>query len=257
MLKFCSFCQQNIEVQKFQQFGGHRATCTKNPGSPAARLKQSQTLTKPRIVLEKQCPKCQSVFSIISISGIEHRPKKFCSSWCSHSRKQSLTTREKIRAANQKSVKRRCQSCSQEFLPRYKYQRFCSRSCINYVSNWSDKSRQKMSLVAKNRWNAAVRTIGWRNRFEPSYPESFFIARLEECKIDYRKEVQSGRYWIDFVVKSFAIEIDGSTHLSEEAKKHDRLKDQFLSSQGYNVIRIDWTSSNKYDIIKQTLARIA
>lgn len=88
--------------------------------------------------------------------------------------------------------------------------------------------------IGKSRWNN-----------EPSYPESFFMKVIEnefEDK-DYIREYPFSKYSLDFAweKKKRCIEIDGEQHQRfEEYSNRDKIKDQLLIDNGWQVLRISW-----------------
>lgn len=80
----------------------------------------------------------------------------------------------------------------------------------------------------------------------PSYAELFFMDVLRNNEIEYEFEKHVGKYFIDFAInsKNIALEIDGKQHLQKERMESDKLKDEFLKSNGWKVYRIQWKSIN-------------
>ena len=56
----------------------------------------------------------------------------------------------------------------------------------------------------------------------------------------FRREFPIPPYTVDFccVDQKLIIEIDGEAHVSEAGIQHDRVRDQFLTSLGYKILRI-------------------
>ena len=56
----------------------------------------------------------------------------------------------------------------------------------------------------------------------------------------FRREHPIPPYTADFfcVALGLVIEVDGKPHLTPEGMEHDRIKDQFLKSKGYAILRI-------------------
>lgn len=56
---------------------------------------------------------------------------------------------------------------------------------------------------------------------------------------NFRRQVPLGRYYADFACHSLklVIEIDGDTHGGDEAIAYDAVRDAFLRSEGYAVMR--------------------
>lgn len=88
--------------------------------------------------------------------------------------------------------------------------------------------------IGKSRWNN-----------EPSYPEKFFMKVIENEFLDkeYENEYPIGVYSADFCWPHLKkiIEVDGDQHQRfEEYKERDKRKDEFLISEGYQVLRVIW-----------------
>ena len=99
----------------------------------------------------------------------------------------------------------------------------------------------KMAHKEKRAWN--IGKSRWNNK--ESYPESFFrkVIENEFFDKDYVQEYAVGIYSIDFAWpnKKLAIEIDGDQHERfEEYKQRDMRKDQFLTEEGWLILRIKW-----------------
>ena len=74
-----------------------------------------------------------------------------------------------------------------------------------------------------------------------------WIRNRQCCKQKFRREYPIPPYTVDFccVEIGLVIEIDGEHHLTPEGIEHDRIRDRFLNSQGFQVLRIQG-----YDIIR-------
>jgi very-short-patch-repair endonuclease len=55
----------------------------------------------------------------------------------------------------------------------------------------------------------------------------------------FRKQVRLGPYYVDFACMhaKLVIEVDGITHDSDAARHNDSLRDDYLKSRGYTVLR--------------------
>lgn len=76
--------------------------------------------------------------------------------------------------------------------------------------------------------------------------------RLRNRKLDghkFKRHHPIGRYVVDFVCtdKKLVIELDGSTHLSDEARKRDGNRQKYLEGNGYVIMRF-WGDEVKDDI---------
>jgi very-short-patch-repair endonuclease len=58
--------------------------------------------------------------------------------------------------------------------------------------------------------------------------------------LGFRRQVPLGRYILDFVCHDLAlvVEVDGGQHFSAPQQSRDAVRDRWLASQGYRVIRI-------------------
>lgn len=136
-----------------------------------------------------------------------------------------------------------CNVCGKEYHPqprRYNQSIVCSPECriaYNRLPEQVERVRQK----AIERVNNGTHK-GWHSRANraPSYPERYFIDVFTNEGIEFEREVKCGRFFIDFVVGDLAIEIDGAQHEYPEYQERDRRKDEYLTSNGYQVIRIKW-----------------
>ena len=112
----------------------------------------------------------------------------------------------------------------------------------------TDEHRQKISKAMKvahkegRAWN--IGKSRWNN--EPSWPEKFFMQVIENEFADkeYEREYSVSIYSCDFAWphKKKCIEIDGSQHQRfKDVKERDKRKDEKLSAEGWEVLRIPWT----------------
>lgn len=113
----------------------------------------------------------------------------------------------------------------------------CSTTCLNTVKA---QSARKAAATMSARGTHS----GWHNRrFEPSYPERYFISVFENEGVEgWEREKKVGRWFIDFAFpsKMLAVEIDGRQHEDADRKKRDEEKDKYLVDAGWKVTRIKW-----------------
>jgi very-short-patch-repair endonuclease len=69
------------------------------------------------------------------------------------------------------------------------------------------------------------------------------------CQQKFRREFPVPPYTVDFccVELKLIIEVDGEPHLTAEGKEHDRVRDDFLRNEGYEILRI-----SGYDVIRDS-----
>lgn len=203
---------------------------------------------------------------------------KFCSRSCSAAynnlgRKHSKETKHKISTNVSKTLSdnkvqsnsllvkypifwckqlKLCTNCKEWFLPKNKTRSFCSNSCSAKFSMGKPERRLFYSELQKRKVKEGVHS-GWKSRKnkEPSYPEKYFMFRLDELKLEYEREYKEGKYFIDFAFHDLklALEIDGKQHLLPERQIKDAEKNRYLASKGWTVFRIQWynptTGTNK------------
>jgi very-short-patch-repair endonuclease len=183
----------------------------------------------------------------------EKRGNKFCSSSCSASftnigKIKSRETKDKIGKSisdlpkKEKITYLRICKCEKSFETLKDKQIYCSRLCARKYNGTSEQSRKIISDKAKERIKAGTFS-GWKSRKDkiPSYPEKYFISLFEKDNIEgWERDKRVGRWFIDFAFdeKMIALEIDGKQH--QDRREKDREKDEYLRSQGWNVVRIDW-----------------
>lgn len=126
------------------------------------------------------------------------------------------------------------------------HQKYCKLNpdkiiCIGHPV--SDATKNKIS----NGMHIAVlegRNKGWKTRNIKSYPEKFFENVLNNNHIHFEREKKVGKYFLDFVIGTIDLEIDGKQHKYPERVKSDLERDKFLRSEGYFVYRIAWNEIN-------------
>lgn len=211
--------------------------------SRIARKKNSiarrQKLIEDYLSSPKYCEneKCKNALSYTqSIDGV-----RFCCRGCSNAavkRLEKEESRRKVSAALSKPAKTEwtCSQCSFIFTSLTR-KRVCSKKCFATAKMVGGK---KASQTMRKNGTFS----GWHNRrFEPSYPERYFIELfLKEQITGWEREKKVGRWFIDFAFpeKMLAVEIDGRQHDDEDRKQKDQEKDLFLNKSGWNVMRIKW-----------------
>ena len=140
-----------------------------------------------------------------------------------------------------------CEKCKKEFFTAKKNQRFCSVKCAQS----SDEVKEKLRNIAKEKVKNGTHS-GWKSRNVQSYAEAFWEKVLQENSIEYIKEDYSTKkYFLDFLITKNRIkidlEIDGKQHFRKDRQEHDKIRDEFLSKNGFVVYRIKWNEINTED----------
>jgi very-short-patch-repair endonuclease len=79
-------------------------------------------------------------------------------------------------------------------------------------------------------------------------------SRFENLK--FRRQQGIGRYIVDFYCpnKMLVIELDGDSHYYDDAKEYDKVRDEFMKTEGLKVIRL--TNNDIYKNINGVLEEI-
>ncbi len=95
-------------------------------------------------------------------------------------------------------------------------------------SNIEEKTRQRAKTLRKDMTRAEIAMWSMLRDFRP------FGAR-------FRRETPIGAYIADFAWLSAktVIEVDGDSHATSGGIWHDRVRDRFMQSQGFTVLRFD------------------
>jgi len=130
-----------------------------------------------------------------------------------------------------KKVTLTCIRCSAPFQRRRADREFCP-VCAKLEGG------KKSSITRRERGTFS----GWHYRKgETSYPERYLEDVFsQESIVGWVREKKVGRWFIDFAFEQqkIAVEMDGRQH--DERADQDKKKDDFLTSQGWKVIRIKW-----------------
>ena len=65
------------------------------------------------------------------------------------------------------------------------------------------------------------------------------LRNRQRCNLKFRRQHSLGIYTTDFycVEKKLVVEVDGASHLSDDAKRYDMARDQWMHEQGIRVLR--------------------
>lgn len=166
---------------------------------------------------------------------------RFCCRSCSNAviiRLGSDESKQKVREALEKPKITQTLSCVQctKIFTALIFRQTCSGHCKGKLSG------NKGAVTKTERGTHP----GWSARtMEPSYPEKYFISVFENEGITgWVREKKVGRWFIDFAFEDqkLAVEVDGRQHQDPERKESDERKDTFLTSQGWTVIRVQWSN---------------
>lgn len=138
-----------------------------------------------------------------------------------------------------------CECCKNKHDGSYGSGRFCSVACAH--------SFRKVKRSSK-KFKFFTNIKGFGPSREPSYAEKWFIKFLDEngLKGKYRREEKIGYYWADFFFpeKNIVLEVDGASHFTKKAQKHDARRTRFIEKLGYKVYRIRWGGPRNVRVAK-------
>lgn len=214
-------------------------------------------------LVEKKCTECGKLF-INSQSG--KQSKKTCSIKCSNiyfsKKRMTEKTKEKIRqsliAKSGDCRKGTCQICKKPYKKKRKTQRFCSNACAAVHRAGNPEYRKKISNAQK-RLVESGKHKGWKSRNILSYPEKYFIYRLDQENLNYKVnfplskqklgEKSSSCYFLDFYFEENKVnlEIDGRQHEFPDRKLSDKHRDELLTDYGITVFRIKWINPSSFE----------
>jgi very-short-patch-repair endonuclease len=219
-------------------------------------------------LLEKICPCCNRMF-ITSESG--KRSKETCSRQCSNKhfshKRMTDETANKIKCTllskpcsiESKNARQKiCEHCQKRFVASTVTRRFCSNLCASHHRSKDYEYRLKCSETQK-RLVSEGKHKGWKTRNILSYPEKYFVYRLDQENLTYKVnfpiskqklgDKTSSCYFLDFYFEDLKVnlEIDGKQHDLPERKSSDEHRDKLLSDYGITVFRIKWVNPCSFE----------
>lgn len=83
----------------------------------------------------------------------------------------------------------------------------------------------------------------------------FYLRGRKFQNLKFCRQVPIGKYVVDFLCKDkrLIIELDGSGHLEEKQEIHDKIRDEYLKSLGYKIVRIYNNELNDIDNVLEYL----
>lgn len=93
-------------------------------------------------------------------------------------------------------------------------------------------------------YNPKLKTLSRKLRNQSTLSEVLLWQRLRAKQVksyQFMRQKPIGKYIVDFYCSKLklVIEIDGSSHASEEAHKKDTIRQKYLESLGLTVLRFD------------------
>jgi hypothetical protein len=185
---------------------------------------------KKNKIIEKICPRCGNSFQ----TKEGHGTKKYCSDFCSHSRKQTVETKNKLSISVKNSEKSKkanlkrkikdkdliiklCPICGNEMklLPSEKNKIYCSKDCYN--KDYKLEYRKKSSGGVRE--GSGRSKSGWYKGYycNSSYELAFVVYNIDHNisfkrnneGFDYFYKKSTHKYYPDFIVDDVYYEIKG------------------------------------------------
>ena len=160
-----------------------------------------------------------------------------------------------IKNGQQPIIQCNCKFCGREFnriASRNRHENNCNdnpNKVIRLGHKVSEETKKKISEGMKKA-HAEGRANEWQGRRERSYAEqSWYNIFANDFGLEsFVNNYFVKKYWLDFawVDKKIYFEVDGRTHFTEEGKKHDLIREQFLLDEGWKLIgRCNWSEYQK------------
>jgi very-short-patch-repair endonuclease len=122
--------------------------------------------------------------------------------------------------------------------------------CKNNTRKHTDDTKVKLSKIRKEylRKNPDKVPYLLNHSSKESYPEKYFTEVFEKEGLDVVKKFRVSLYELDFSIphKKIDIEVDGNQHYDDvKIVKSDIRRTEFLESEGWDVIRVNWSNYQK------------
>lgn len=170
---------------------------------------------------------------------------RFCSQTCSRSFSSRQNREETNRKVSLKLTRRHIEFCKEcgIGLDRRNSTGYCIHHLKKHFYAEHPEVCERFSKIQRELVAKGIHK-GWKTRNLKSYSEKFFERVLDNNHIHYEREKKVGKYFLDFVIGTIDLEIDGKQHKYPERVKSDLERDKFLRSEGYFVYRIAWNEIN-------------
>lgn len=141
-----------------------------------------------------------------------------------------------------------------------------SRAMKAHLDSLSPEERAMKNANTREGMMKAIaegRHKGWRSRNVLSYPEKVWSEKLAKAGLQFETNKPVGKlkldgsqycYFLDFVLTNergelLDLEIDGKQHQYEERRASDEVRDAYLTSLGYTIVRAPWYPRQETELI--------
>lgn len=152
---------------------------------------------------------------------------RFCSSSCAVKKRSEESKIERTDS---------CELCGAEYVRRTNTQRFCGRSCAS-KAQIKAKAKPKPKLSVVQRGGMTEREYDVYLLLEGLSPGGFY----HNLRLAPMGAVKGKIYYLlDFAdpVRKLNIEVDGPEHFVEDKLEADKVRDEWLTSQGWTILRV-------------------
>lgn len=123
-------------------------------------------------------------------------------------------------------------------------------SCKVIPRKHSEETKKKISEIRKKYLKENPDKVPYKlnHSSKESYPEKYFTDVFKNEGIEVIKSFHIGLYELDFCIlgKKIDIEIDGNQHyLDNKIVESDKRRNEFLEDDGWDIIRVNWSSYQK------------
>ncbi|QIG77864.1 homing endonuclease protein [Rhizobium phage RHph_TM61] len=217
-----------------------------------------------------ECPYCNKMFkNERSMSG----HKGYCKSgpYRLETIDRNSTAKSKLRkprspqGPDKRTLPSKCKFCEKEFETLYQkngHQVYCESNpdksipCDWTGKSHSDESKKKIAESVSQYYKEnpdKAYYVRYHKSSGESYAEKYFREVLPG--LDFIQEYTVGPYRLDFAFlnKKIDLEIDGQFHYRDPRTiETDRKRTEYLQSQGWTVIRVNWSEFKKLNLESRT-----
>jgi len=123
-------------------------------------------------------------------------------------------------------------------------------SCKKKPRKHTDETKEKLSKIRKEYLRKNPNKVPYllNHSSKGSYPEKYFTEVFKREGLDVVKKFRVSLYELDFSIphKKIDIEIDGNQHYDDiKIVESDIRRNEFLETEGWDVIRINWSNYQK------------
>lgn len=236
--KRCTHCNRDISVNTYNK---HRKACLKTSNGLKAKKSCIDVNECKKIGDKYECPKCEKLYSKKGLGTHYWRKHAGGVNWDGNVREYKNGTKTVWNKGRTKEtcsiVKQQAENLSKKYLSG-ELKHVYSFTDPNF---WTSKRRKEQSIRKKTLYKKHPEKHPNRklanNRTFMSYPERVAYDYLINNNIEFQHQEKIDDYYVDFLIESTIIEIDGE-YWHPKGNSKDIKRDTRLKSLGYKVHRI-------------------